>query len=413
MLKKAESTGISPTEIRREFPTLQEKVHGHPLVYLDSAATSLKPASVIEAIHSFYTHEYATVHRAIYHLAKEASEKYHTARRDIQAFLNARYSEEIVFTRGTTDAINLVARSLGDSSFEEGDEILLPETEHHSNIVPWQMLAERKGIRIVPLPVDDNGVIIVEEFVKRLSPRAKLLSLAHISNFTGALQPLEILVPLAKQKGVLVFLDAAQSAPHMPIDVQALDVDFLAFSGHKAFGPTGVGVLYGKRALLEKMPPIQGGGDMIEQVSWDRTTYQDTPLKFEAGTPMIAQVIGLGAAIRWIESKGRIEIAAYEEQLLAYATERMLAVPKVRIIGQAPRKGAIISFVIQGCHSLDVGTLLDLSGIAIRTGHLCTQPAMKRFGITTALRLSLAPYNTFEEIDFFTNELKKAISILS
>ncbi len=388
---------------------LLQKVQGHPLIYFDSAATALKPHVVIDAISRFYKEGYGTVHRAIYHFAKEATEKYHGVRCALQKFLNASSHEEIVFTRGTTEAINLVALSLGEKFFQKGDEILIPETDHHSNIVPWQMLAERKGVKVLPLPVDENGVILLDEFQKRLSSKTKFLSLAHISNFTGARQPLELLVPLAKQAGAKVLIDAAQSAPHLPIDVQELDVDFLAFSGHKAYGPTGIGVLYGKKEMLDLMPPVYGGGDMIEQVSWEKTTYQKTPLKFEAGTPMIAEVIGLGAAIAYIEDLGRKEIASYEEDLTHYATRKLQEIDGLRILGNAVNKGAIVSFVVEGCHPLDLGTLLDLRGIALRTGHLCTQPAMKRFGITSALRVSFAPYNTFEEIDLFVEVLQAAI----
>ncbi len=392
---------------------LQKKIYGHPLIYLDSAATTLKPLVVIDTLSSFYKESYGTVHRGVYHLAKVATEQYHAARRKIQLFLNAQYVEEILFTKGTTDSINLVALSLGEGFFQAGDEIFLPESEHHSNIVPWQLLAARKGVKVVPLPVDDDGVLCLEEFQKRVSKKTKLISLAHISNFTGALQPIESLVACAKQFGIKVFLDAAQSVPHLPVDVRALDIDFLAFSGHKAFGPTGIGILYGKRELLEMMPPVQGGGDMIESLSWEETTFQKLPLKFEAGTPMIAQAIGLGAAIDFIEQAGREKIAAYEEELLHYATEKLLEIPELRIIGQAKKKGAIISFVVAGCHAYDLGTLLDLQGIALRTGQLCAQPAMKRFGVKEVLRASFAPYNTLEEIDLFIGALKQGIASLS
>jgi len=399
--------------LRSDFPMLQKKVYGHPLIYLDSAATALKPLVVIETLSSFYKESYGTVHRGVYHSAKEATEQYHAARRKIQIFLNTKYAEEILFTKGTTDGINLVALSLGEGFFQANDEIFIPETEHHSNIVPWQMLAARKGIKVVPLPVDDDGVLLLEEFQKRVSTKTRLISLAHISNFTGARQPIEALINCARQFGIKVFLDAAQSVPHLPIDVQALDIDFLAFSGHKAFGPTGIGVLYGKKELLEMMPPVQGGGDMIEQVSWEKTTFQKLPLKFEAGTPMIAQAIGLGAAIDYIEQSGREKIAAYEDMLLRYATERLLEIPQLRIIGQAKNKGPIISFVVSNCHPYDLGTLLDLQGIALRTGQLCVQPAMKRFGVKEVLRASFAPYNTKEEIDLFTSALKQNIASLS
>lgn len=392
---------------------LSTKVHGKSLIYFDSAATALKPICVIDAMTRFYREHYGTVHRAVYSLAKEASALYEASRRKAAAFLNANLPEEIVFTRGTTDAINLVAQSLGEGFFKEGDEILVPETEHHSNIVPWQMVAARKGLKLRSLPVDDQGRLLLESFSKAISPRTKLISLAHISNFTGVKQPVEEVVTIAKQAGLLVFLDAAQSAPHLPLDVQALDVDFLAFSGHKTFGPTGIGILYGKHELLEKMPPVQGGGDMIEKVTWEGTSFQRPPLRFEAGTPMIAEAIGLGAALDFIESLGREQIASYEQQLLDYATQKLREMPEVRLFGDSQEKGAIISFTVKGCHPLDLGTMLDLEGIALRTGHLCTQPAMQRFGVKEALRVSFAPYNTTEEIDTFLEALKQSISSCS
>jgi cysteine desulfurase/selenocysteine lyase len=399
-------------EVRKQFPMLKQKVHGRPLIYFDSAATALKPDSVIDTMTQFYKEHYGTVHRAIYYFAKEASALYEASRRKIEAFLNAERPEEVVFTKGTTDAINLVARSLGDGFFQEGDEILIPESEHHSNIVPWQMLKARKKVVLHPLPIDDHGVIRIDELVKKITPKTKLISLAHISNFTGALQPIEKIIKIAKENNVLVFLDAAQSIPHLPIDVQSLKVDFLAFSGHKAFGPTGIGVLYAKKEHLEKMPPVQGGGDMIEKVTWETTTYQHPPLKFEAGTPMIAEVIGLGAAIDFIESLGRQEIASYEQKLLDYATLKLREIPELKILGEAKEKGAIISFIVDGCHPLDLGTLLDLEGIALRTGHLCTQPAMQRFQIREAMRVSFAPYNSIQEIDCFVTALKQSIHSL-
>lgn len=400
---------LEPFSLRRDFPMLKLKVHGKPFVYFDSAATALKPQSVIDTMSRFYAQEYGTVHRGIYQFAQLATERYHAARRRVQAFLHAEHPEEIVFTRGTTDGINLVARSLGESYFSPGDEILLPETEHHSNIVPWQMLQQRLGVRLIPLPVDDHGVIIYEEFLTRLSPKTKLLSVAHISNFTGAVQPIERLIPILQQRGVLVLLDAAQSAPHMELDVQQLGVDFLCFSGHKAFGPTGIGVLYGKKKLLDQMPPIQGGGDMIEEVRWEGSSYQEAPLKFEAGTPMIAEVMGLSAALDWIDQVGRKKIERYEKELLLYATEGLKQISQVRILGEAAQKGAILSFTCPGIHPLDLGTLLDLEGFALRTGHLCTQIGMERFGIKSALRLSFAPYNTQQEIDRFFQALVKAM----
>ncbi len=397
---------LDPYALRRDFPILGRQVNGCPLLYLDSAASAQKPAAVIEAMHRFYAEEYATVHRAIYALAAEATERYHAVRRKVQHFLGASSPEEIVFTRGTTDAINLVARSFGETFLQAGDAILIPETEHHSNFVPWQMLGQRRGVQVISVPVDEDGIVILAELEKRLSRRTKLLSLAHVSNFTGACQPLEEIIPMAHAYDCKVFVDAAQSAPHMPLDVEQMDADFLAFSGHKAFGPTGIGVLYGKYDVLAAMPPVQGGGDMIERVAWEYTSFQKPPLKFEAGTPMIAEVLGLGAALDYIEQLGRDRIAAWEAQLTRKALELLQTVPGMRIIGNASDRGPIISFVIDGCHPLDIGTLLDLKGIAVRTGHLCTQPGMQRFGLSSAVRISFAPYNTLEEIDLFIAALR-------
>lgn len=396
---------LDPYAVRSDFPIFKRTVNGHPLLYLDSAATAQKPSSVIDAMSRFYAEEYATVHRAVYALASEATDRYHGVRKKVQQFIGAASADEIVFTRGTTDSINLVARSFGRIGFQPGDAILIPEAEHHSNFVPWQMLGQRRGIQIIAVPVDDNGVIILEELEKRLSKRTKLLSLAHVSNFTGACQPLEKIIPIAHAYGCKVFVDAAQSAPHMALNVVEMDADFLAFSGHKAFGPTGIGILYGKYDILSTMPPAQGGGDMIEKVTWEHTSYQKPPLRFEAGTPMIVGVIGLGAALDYIENLGRDKIADWGNQLMKKAEELLLAVPGLHIIGRAPSKGPIVSFTIEGCHPLDIGTLLDLKGIAIRTGHLCAQTAMQRFGITAAARISFAPYNTLEELDRFAETL--------
>ncbi len=403
--------------IRSDFPMLTQKVHGNPFIYFDSAATAQKPWAVIEAIRRFYAEEYGTVHRAVYHYAAQASHRYEGVREQVAAFLCAAHADEIVFTRGTTDALNLVARSFGQAFLKAGDEVMVAETEHHSNIIPWQMLAEQKGICLVRIPVDEDGVILLDRFSELLSERTKLVSLAHVSNFTGAEQPIEQITALAHAQGAYILIDAAQSAPHMPLDVQALDVDFLAFSGHKAFGPTGIGVLYGKRDLLAKMPPVQGGGDMIDRVLWEGSTYRAAPLKFEAGTPMIAEVMGLGAALQYLDQLDRKEVQAYEEQLLQVAMQKLTAIKGLQIVGNANKithqRGAIISFVVSGCHPLDIGTLLDLQGIAIRTGHHCAQTALQRFGVTSTARISFAPYNTFEEIDLFIDQLLPILDMLS
>lgn len=380
---------------RSDFPQLAS----NSLIYFDSAATSLKPKCMIDAMTHFYSEEYGTVHRAIYKLSKQATEKYCAVREQVRAFLGAASSDEIVFTKGTTEAINLVARSI-----KPGDEVIISEIEHHSNIVPWQLA----GAHLKIIPVNDRGELILEAYEKLLTPRTKIVSIAHISNALGTLNSLSEIISLARKYGAKVFVDGAQSAPHMPVDVQVLDCDFYAFSGHKAFGPTGVGVLYGKKELLEAMPPFLGGGDMIEKVTFEKTTFQKPPLKFEAGTPMIAEVIGLGAALSYIESLGRDNIAAYENELLRYATEKL---SYVRIIGTAEKKGAILSFVVDGIHPLDIGTMLDLRDIAVRTGHHCAQPAMARFGVSGTVRLSFAPYNTFEEIDTFDQALREILQV--
>jgi cysteine desulfurase / selenocysteine lyase len=397
--------------IRSEFPQLQKTIRGKPLIYLDSAATSLKPKCVIERLCRFYEEEYATVHRAIYSLSQEATQEYSSARETVREFLGAKNTEEIVFTKGTTESINLVASSFG-SLLQKGDEIILTEMEHHSNLVPWQLLAEKKGIVLKFIPINEKAELQLDHFEKLLSDRTKLVSLAHIANSTGTLNPIETIISLAHAKGAKVFIDGAQSASHMPVNVQALDADFYAFSGHKAFGPTGIGVLYGKKELLDLMPPYQSGGDMIEKVTLEKTTFQKAPLKFEAGTPPIAEVIALKEALLFIESIGREEIVAFEKKLLAHATQKLQEIPGLRIIGTAERKGAIISFSIEGVHPLDLGTLLDLQGIALRTGHLCAQPTLQKFGVSQLTRASFAPYNTLEEIDVFVSTLKEVVSTL-
>lgn len=389
-------------QTRELFPLLSKGV-----IYLDSAATTQKPQSVINAITKFYTEEYGTVHRAIYALSAHATMRYNKVRAQAATFLNAASPNEIVFTRGTTDSINLVAQSYGRTHLSAGDEILITEMEHHSNIVPWQMLAKEKGAVLKVVPIDDRGALRLDEFEKLLTPRTKIVAVAHISNATGTLNPIKTIIDRAHAFGAVVLIDGAQSAAHIPVDVQALDADFFAFSGHKVYGPTGIGILYGKQTLLESMPPIQGGGDMIEKVTLQQTTFQAPPLRFEAGTPMIAEVIGLGAALEFIESIGRANIADYEQKLLEHATEKLQKIPGLKIIGNAPEKGAIISFIIEGIHPLDLGTLLDLEGIAMRTGHLCCQPLLARFGITALSRISFGIYNSIEEIDLFCRALER------
>jgi cysteine desulfurase/selenocysteine lyase len=393
---------------RDDFPLLAK----HPVIYLDSAATAHKPACVIEALRKFYAEEYGTVHRAVYSLAAQATALYCEARERVQRFLNAQSSNEIVFTKGTTEGINLIAASYG-SLLEEGDEILITEMEHHANIVPWQLLAERRKLVLKVAPVNDQGELILEEFERLLTSQTKIVAIAHIANATGTWNPISALSALAHRKGAVVVIDGAQAAPHMLVDVQALDADFYLFSGHKAFGPTGIGVLYGKEALLKKMPPYQSGGDMIATVSFEATTFQEPPLRFEAGTPMVAEVIGLKAALDYIETLGRDKMHAYEMQLHDYAAKRLLEIPGLRLIGTAREKGAILTFTIDGIHPLDIGTFLDLKKIAIRTGHLCAQPILRRFGVNTAARISFAPYNTFSEIDTLIDALSRIHSLLT
>jgi cysteine desulfurase/selenocysteine lyase len=391
---------------------LHQVMHGKPFIYLDSAATAQKPRSVIETISRFYSGEYGTVHRSVYDFASQATSRYNEVRKKVKEFLNAAFEEEIVFTRGTTDAINLVASSFGKAFLQPGDEILITEMEHHSNIVPWQMICEERGALLKAVPMNDRGELIFEAFEQLLTDRTKLVSVAHIANATGTLNPIEEMIQCAHARGAKVLIDGAQSAAHMPVDVQKMKADFFVFSGHKAYGPTGVGVLYGKRALLEKMPPYQGGGDMIDQVTLQSSSFQHPPMKFEAGTPMIAEVLGLGEAIDFIESLGRHHIAAWEHDLLEYATKRLKEIKGLRIIGTAPKKGAIISFIIEDIHPLDIGTLLDIRGIAVRTGQLCAQPTLQRFHLSSMVRVSFGIYNTFEEIDTFVEALKEVILLL-
>lgn len=392
-------------KVLQDFPIFQ---HRPSLIYLDSAATTQKPISVIAAESEFYQNDYGTVHRGIYELSRQATEKYNQSRQTVARFLKAKNEHEIVFTRGTTDSINLVAESFG-SLLQEGDEIIISEMEHHSNIVPWQMLAEKKNLCLKIIPINDRAELRIEEFEKLLSPRTKLVSIAHIANATGTINPIETIIAMAHAKGAKVLIDGAQAAGHMAVDVQKLDVDFYAFSSHKIYGPTGVGVLYGKYALLEQMPPVQGGGDMIEQVTLENTTFQKPPLRFEAGTPMIAQVIALKAAIEYIERLGLEKIHQHEQKLLEFAQLEMKKIEGIRLIGTAKNKGAILTFVHEHIHPLDLATFLDLDHIAIRTGHHCAEPTMKRFGVQSAARISFGVYNTIEQLEKFFVSLKSVI----
>jgi cysteine desulfurase/selenocysteine lyase len=399
--------------LREDFPILSLRVHGKPLVYLDNAATSQKPRSVIDAVTRFYSAENANIHRGVYYLSDRATVAYEAARERVAGFLNAASPREIVFTRGTTEAINLVAQSWGRSELRAGDEILITGLEHHSNIVPWQLLAAQTGATVRAVPITDAGELDLDAFDRLLGERTRLLAVAHVSNALGTINPVRALVARAHALGVVTLVDGAQSAPHLPVDVQALGCDFFAFSGHKLFGPTGVGALYGRAALLERMPPWQGGGDMIETVTLERSTFAEPPARFEAGTPMIAEVIGLGAALDYVESVGRPAIAAWEKELLACATERVREIDGVRLIGTARQKASVLSFVVEGVHPHDVGAVLDDDGIAIRTGHHCAQPVMQHFGVPATARASFAFYNTRDEIDALARGLRRARTLFA
>ncbi len=385
--------------LREDFPILSQQVRGKPLVYLDNAATSQKPRSVIEAVTRFYTAENANIHRGVHYLSERATVAYDGVRERVARFLNAASAREIVFTRGTTEGINLVAQSWARNELRAGDEILITGMEHHSNIVPWQMVAAQTGATVRAVPITDAGELDLDVFDRLLTDRTRLLAVVHLSNALGSINPVRWLVGRARERGIVTLVDGAQSAAHLPVDVQALGCDFFAFSGHKVFGPTGVGVLYGRGELLERMPPWQGGGDMIETVTLERSTWAAPPARFEAGTPMIAQVIGLGAALDYVEIIGRGPIGAWEEELLAYATERVGEVEGVRLIGTAREKASVLSFVVEGVHPHDVGAVLDDEGVAIRAGHHCAQPVMQRFGVPATARASFAFYNTRDEID--------------
>lgn len=408
------STNPSPTfdHVRNDFPMLKKTMHGKPLIYFDSAATAQKPNAVIEAISNFYANDYGTVHRAIYELSINATLQYQQVRQKIAHLLNAEKVEEIIFTRGTTESINMVAYSFGKSFINPGDEILITEMEHHSNIVPWQMLCEDRKAVLKVVPMNHDGELKMVEFMKLLTSKTKLVAVGHVVNSLGTVNPVKEIIAFAHQVGAKVLVDGAQSAPHMKVDVQDLDADFYVFSGHKFYGPTGIGVLYGKAALLDAMPPYQGGGDMIEKVSFLKTTYNTLPMKFEAGTPMIAEVIGLGAAVDYVEQLGLENIHRYEHELLVHGTQAISDIEGLRLIGTAKEKAAIISFVVEGVHPLDLGTMLDLRGIAIRTGHHCAQPVMQHFNVPSTARASFAFYNNKDEVDRFAEALRDVVRIL-
>ena len=399
--------GLDVEGIRRDFPILERMVRDHRLVYLDNAATTQKPRQVLDALARYYDNTNANIHRGVYTLSEEATAAYDAARVKVQRFVNARAPREIVFTRNSTESINLVAQSFGRRQVGAGDEVLITHMEHHSNIVPWQLLCEQVGARLRVAPIDDSGTLQLDEFERLLGPRTKLVSVVHLSNSLGTINPVREIVEMARRRDVPVLLDGSQAVYHMPVDVQALDCDFYAFTGHKVYGPTGIGVLYGREDWLEQMPPYQGGGDMIRSVTFEKTTYADLPHKFEAGTPHIAGVVGLGAAVDYLQGVGFETIAPHEADLLAYGTAALAEVKGLRLIGTAARKASILSFVMKGVHPHDVGTIVDTEGVAIRTGHHCTQPVMDRFGVPATARASVALYNTREEIDALVRALER------
>lgn len=398
-------------KIRSQFPILTEKSNGHPLIYFDNGATTQKPISVIQRISDYYSRENANIHRGVHTLSQEATTAYENARNTIQKYINAKHSHEVIFTKGTTDAINLVAFSFGEL-LNKGDEIIISALEHHSNIVPWQLLCERKGCVLKVIPIHEDGSLMLEEFEKLLSTRTKLVSVTHVSNSLGIINDIEHIIEKAHEKGAKVLIDGAQSIQHFQIDVQQLNCDFYAFSGHKVFGPTGVGVLFGKEEILNAIPPYQGGGDMIKEVTFEKTTFNDLPHKFEAGTPHIAGGIGLGSAFEFLNTLDMKKVQEYEHELLNYATDKLLQIDGLKIYGTSTNKTSAISFLIEGTHPYDVGVLLDKMGIAVRTGHHCTQPIMDFYQIPGTIRASFSLYNTKEEVDVFIGALQKIIPML-
>lgn len=409
----SEKTGIDITSIRQHFPVLQRTVKNRPLIYLDNAATTQKPVEVIDALSAYYAGYNANIHRGIHTLAEEATAAFEATRDTVQKFINAPSREEIIFTRGTTEGINLVAQTWGRQNIKQGDEIIISTMEHHSNIVPWQILCEEKGAILKVIPINDKGELLMDEYEKLLSNKTKLVSIVHVSNALGTINPVKEIIEAAHKVGAVVLVDGAQSTVHLDIDVQDMDCDFFAFSAHKLYGPTGMGVLYGKRALLEAMPVFLGGGEMIKEVTFEKTTYNELPYKFEAGTPNIADVIAFKAGIEFVESVGKTNIARYENELLQYATQKLLQIPGLRIIGTTANKASVVSFVIDGIHPQDVGVLLDNQGIAVRTGNHCAQPLMARFNIPGTIRASFAMYNTYEEIDALVAGLQKCVKMLA
>jgi cysteine desulfurase/selenocysteine lyase len=410
---RAATPGYDVEKLRGDFPILRQKIRGKQLVYLDNAATSQKPQSVINAITRYYERDNANIHRGVHFLSEHATEEHEAARVAIQQFLNAAHEKEIIFVRGATEAINLVASSYGRTHVGAGDEVLITAMEHHSNIVPWQMLCEEKGARLKVSPINDRGELLLDEFANLLTPRTKIAAVTQVSNALGSVTPIRRMIELAHARDIPVLVDGAQAVPHLKVDVQALDCDFYAFSGHKLYGPTGIGVLYGKAALLDAMPPYQGGGDMISSVTFEKTIFNKLPFKFEAGTPDISGAIGLGAAIRYLDGIGIENVAAHEHDLLEYATQKVSAIPGIRLVGTAKEKAGVLSFFMEGIHPHDIGTILDQEGIAIRTGHHCSQPVMQRFDIPATARASFALYNTREEVDALAAGIEKVREVFA
>jgi cysteine desulfurase/selenocysteine lyase len=398
--------------IRADFPALDQRVHGKPLVYLDNAATTQKPRVVLDVVRHYFERDNANVHRGVHTLSERATAAYEGARDKVRAFINAASVREVVFTRNATESINLVARAWGDANVGPGDEVLITAMEHHSNIVPWQLLVERRGAKLRVAPIDDRGDVILDEFARLLTPKTKIAAFVHVSNALGTVNPVAQMAAMARRAGAVVLIDGSQAAYHMPVDVQALGADFYAFTGHKLYGPTGIGVLWGREAVLDAMPPFLGGGDMIRTVTFEKSTWNDLPYKFEAGTPHMAGAIGLGAAIDYVRHLGFDAIGAHESALLERATAAFNAEPGIRIVGTAARKASVLSFVMDGIHPHDIGTVVDREGVAIRTGHHCAQPVMDRYGIPATARASFAMYNTFEEVDTLLAAVRRVRALL-
>lgn len=409
----ADKSTFDVQAIRADFPILNREMRGKPMVFLDSAASSQKPQAVVKAMDRYYEEQHANVHRGVYQLSQEATDAYERARQLVQGFINAPSEKEVIFVRGTTEGINLVASSYGRKFLSKGDEVVISAMEHHSNIVPWQLVCEQTGAKLRVIPVNEEGELIMEEYEQMLNDRTKIVAVVHVSNTLGTINPVKRIIDLAHAKDIPVLVDGAQAIPHLKIDVQALDADFYAFSGHKMFGPTGIGILYGKEKWLNAMPPYQGGGEMIETVSFEKTTFNELPHKFEAGTPDIAGTIGLGAAVEYMEQIGHEAIQQHEHELLEYGMEALRQIEGIRFIGTAKNKASVISFLLAGSHPYDVGTILDQLGIAVRTGHHCTQPLMERYGIPGTVRASFALYNTKEDIDRLVEGVQRAAKMLA